>query len=215
MAPQAEPAAPEPPRRQFPYRPAYSNEQIINGIESSDNQVRGATYSGWLKTHEQLVEQLICTAKAKRVGRRVAGGGGVERRDPRELAIKMIGKMRVLEAVPWLIENIDDYYPGYVREDSPFACYPCAEALNSIGASCVPQMLATPVKESSEKAIELHAWLLIEFSAYNPFARSQAAGVVERYLALPDVVNSGPKNCENLQRLAQKVRELANSRKQE
>lgn len=202
-------AAANRPVRKLPHQPTYSNEQLVNGIESNDMVVRGRTIVDWRSNHEQLVTELIRIAKSNRDER--------EFRSPQELAITMLGELRCHEAIPVLLEKIDDHYPMPIMNEHD--AYPCFIALRNIGPSCVRPMLTrvggATVEEISEKAIELYAWLLFEFYAFDPPGPQEAVAVVKRYMALPFVRNRGPKNSANLQRLAEKVAELSEGRRKE
>lgn len=177
----------------------YASE-IIEAIDSGDEQTSGAACKKWRANQDVLAEELIVIA-----ARKVEAMSGPAA-DRRRAAIATLGYMRCHEAIPTLLESVDWRHQEPIIDASFMHGFSCANALKRIGPTCEPKLLnyvgSRKPSEISDKAVELFARLLIEFHDPQHGATQPASEAVERFAKLP-----GNWNAENLRRLQLQIDE--------
>lgn len=172
-------AVPHGARRDFP---AVSNDDVVEGLLSTNITIRTQTYKLWGEARMQQVDDLVALLNQKpdRLGLF----------STRELAATMLGALREPKACRALIDEIECKSGTMNVEDSPLNAYPCALALRNIGLNAVPEILwylrrATP-KTVSDNAIDLFARVLDEIYGFETSANggyTEADGAVDRFTA--------------------------------
>jgi hypothetical protein len=126
-------------------------------------------------------------------------------KSPPTALVRIMGRLRIAEAAPYLLRNIDFFDRFSSRTDlTQYGPYPCAVALDSLGYAVVPRVLEhlrySTSEAVSDKAIELCALVLLGVCRREGESADDVIAMVER--AARRAQQRGPReNARNLDRL--------------
>ncbi|MCI0421584.1 MAG: hypothetical protein L0312_20555 [Acidobacteria bacterium] len=135
----------------------FSNGQVraqssLQWLKSQNVERRTATAEKIAKDRREMIAQLLELAQQN--------AGSKELRGTKELAIDLLGEFRAVEAVEFLIRDVEFSPPSLRGELSRLGAYPSARALVNIGNQSGEEILAFVHPQVSDKAIKLYAQVI-------------------------------------------------------
>ena len=118
----------------------------LDQLKSEERPVREKAAAELLRVQKDLVRTLLLELADRQDPR-------PGYRDRKELVIELLGDLRAIEAVPYLIKHLTYRVPYKRLEINPIQAYPCARALIRIGTPAYPEIwsrLREPVNNELE-----------------------------------------------------------------
>lgn len=202
-------------------RPADTGywQELLRAISSEDGKVRASACQQFRADHTEAFEQMVELINAEEHDETQ------ELLSSRHAAIAVLRLIGGTRALPVFIDNIECRQIQLHREKGAarlpvVAGYPCAQALVEIGPSAIPAIMRYvrhpnlrdeldpngnqgPLRELTDKALELYAWVLIIDQGYSRVEAFESAE--ELVQAAIDDPHGGDKD---LIRLRDKITEL-------
>lgn len=147
-------------------------------LKSPENQTRRDAASIILENRRDTINRLLKIADQEK------DEGVLDR--TKELAISLLGEYRAIEAVPFLVKNVNYRVLALGQIDDGLSRYPCARALRKIGAAAYPviwRRFREPIKDEEDIALFAQIVRLVD---------GEEIGQARIELARKDAENIGP-----------------------